>query len=63
MVDFQTTIPGVKARGSSDVHVLFSSCNGCNGLEVVIGGWGNQYSTIRQYKQEKTSLRFWEKVG
>ena len=44
-----------EARGSHDVHVLFSLCDendGCNGFEIVLGGWGNQLSIIRGYKQE-----------
>ena len=42
-----------EARGSNDGHILFSSCDGCDGFEIVIGGWSNQYSVIREYKQEE----------
>ena len=45
-----------EARGSTDVHVLFSFCDGCDGFEIVLGGWGNQYSIIRGYKQEGSPL-------
>ena len=41
-----------EARGSNDGHILFSSCDECDGFEIVIGGWSNQYSVIREYKQE-----------
>merc|ERR1719479_64329 len=41
-----------EARGTNDVHVLFSNCDGCNGFEIVIGGYGNQHSIIRENKQE-----------
>lgn len=42
-----------EASGSNDGVILFSSCDGCDGFEIVIGGWSNQYSVIREYKQEK----------
>lgn len=43
-----------EARGSHDVHVLFSFCDGCDGFEIVIGGnlLGNLKSIIRGKKQE-----------
>ena len=44
-----------EARGSYDVHVLFSFCDGCDGFEIVIGGWNNAESVIREYKQENTN--------
>jgi len=45
-----------EARGHNDVHVLFSLCDGCNGFEIVIGGWSNRQSIIRGYKQEGSPL-------
>ena len=42
----------ILARGKNDVHVLFSFCEGCDGFEIVIGGWANQKSVIRAYKQQ-----------
>jgi len=41
-----------EARGNNDGTILFSSCDGCDGFEIVIGGWANKYSVIRQFKQE-----------
>ena len=35
------------------MQVLFSFCHGCDGFEIVIGGWKNTYSVIREYKQEE----------
>ena len=34
-------------KGKTDVHVLFSACDGCDGFEIVIGGWDNSKSMIR----------------
>ena len=42
-----------EAQGRDDVHVLFSFCEGCDGFEIVLGGWNNQYSLIREYKGEE----------
>ena len=38
-------------KTTSDAHVLLSPCKGCNGYEVVIGGWNNRKSIIREKKQ------------
>ena len=40
-----------KVKTTSDAHVLLSPCKGCNGYEVVIGGWNNRKSVIREKKQ------------
>ena len=40
-----------QVKGSNDAHVLFSACDGCDGYEIVIGGWTNTQSVIRQSKQ------------
>ena len=45
------TILRFQVKGSNDAHVLFSSCDGCDGYEIVIGGWNNSQSVIRQSKQ------------
>ena len=38
-------------KGSLDASVLLSSCKDCDGYEIIIGGWGNTQSVIRQSKQ------------
>ena len=40
-----------QVKTNSDAHVLLSPCEGCDGYEVVIGGWGNTKSVIREKKQ------------
>ena len=41
---------GVKAK--SDAHILLASCDGCDGIEIVIGGSDNTQSYIRSKKLE-----------
>ena len=40
-----------QVKGLTDAVVLFSACDGCDGYEIVIGGWTNTQSVIRQSKQ------------
>ena len=36
-------------KGFSDAHILLSPCDGCGkGYEIVIGGWNNNRSVIRE---------------
>ena len=34
-------------KTTSDAHIMLSPCYGCDGYEVVIGGWRNSKSVIR----------------
>ena len=50
-------------RGDRDANVMFSTCDGCAGLRVLLGGWGNQKSFIRdkehdESKQTLVDVRF-----
>lgn len=40
-------------KGKSDAHILFSNCHNCDGYEIVIGGWGNSQSALREGKQKQ----------
>ena len=40
LVEFQV-------KTTSDAHIMLSPCYGCDGYEVVIGGWDNSKSVIR----------------
>ena len=42
-----------EAKGKTDAHLLFSNCPDCDGYEIVIGGWGNTQSMLREGKQKK----------
>ena len=44
-------------KSSSDGTILLSSCDGCDGYEVVIGGWSNSKSIIREEKQSTKYLK------
>ena len=44
-------------KSSSDGTILLSSCDGCDGYEVVIGGWRNTKSIIREGKQSTKNLK------
>ena len=40
-----------QVKGSTDAFVLLSSCKECDGYEIIIGGWLNTQSVIRQSKR------------
>ena len=46
------------ARGNSDAHILFSSCDGCDGYEIVIGAFENKDWLIREEKQGQNLVHF-----
>ena len=41
----------IKIKSASDAHILLSNCKNCDGYEIVIGGWQNTQSVIREKKQ------------
>ena len=36
----------------SNAHLLLSPCEDCDGYEIVIGGWSNTQSVIREGMQQ-----------
>ena len=36
-----------EVKTDTDAAIVLSPCNGCDGYEIVIGGWGNTKSVIR----------------
>jgi len=41
-----------EVKGTNDAHILLSPCSDCDGYEIVIGGWNNTRSAIRDGKQK-----------
>ena len=46
-----TLVLEFQVKTTTDAHVLLSSCERRDGYEVVIGGWSNTKSVIREKKQ------------
>ena len=40
-------------KTTSNAVILLSPCEGCDGYEIVIGGWENTQSVIRDGKQSE----------
>merc|ERR1712066_413857 len=43
----------VDVKGDRDANIMFTPCDGCDGYRVLIGGWGNQQSFIRDEANDK----------
>ena len=41
-------------RGDRDANIMFTQCSGCRGLRVLLGGWANQKSFIRDEYRDPT---------
>ena len=39
--------------GKTDARILYSNCPTCDGYEIVIGGWENTQSALRERKQNQ----------
>ena len=44
-----------EVKAKTDAHILLSPCPECDGYEIVIGGWANTQSAIRDGKQKRTN--------
>merc|ERR1719336_3335680 len=49
----------VDVKGDRDANIMFSPCDGCDGYRILLGGWGNYQSFIR----EEEFRRFYISVG
>ena len=52
-----------QVKADSDAHILLPPCDGCDGYEIVIGGWDNTQSVIRDRKQQPHPGHSITKVG
>jgi len=43
----------VDVKGDRDANIMFTPCDGCDGYRVLIGGWANQQSFIRDEANDK----------
>ena len=43
----------ILVKGDRDANIMFTPCDGCDGYRVLIGGWGNQQSFIRDEANDK----------
>ena len=46
-----------QVKADSDACILLPPCDGCDGYEIVIGGWSNTKSIIREGKQSTKNLK------
>merc|ERR1719219_995337 len=48
----------VEVKGDRDANIMFTQCSGCQGLRVLLGGWANQKSFIRdEYRDPNGSYQ------
>ena len=40
-------------KGDRDANIMFCPCDGCDGYRVLIGGWANQKSFIRDNEDDE----------
>merc|ERR1711953_662860 len=53
----------VEVKGDRDANIMFTPCNGCQGYRVLLGGWANQKSFIRDNEHDDRDQTLVETPG